>query len=660
MSPSRPVRTALSVLCAWTVLCWLEIAIPGDALDGPWRGQVPYWGVIVGASGLMLLRAWQGGGRERGAWLLIGSGSLLWALADVYWTLELLPRDVIPVPSVADVGYVAFYPLVFAGLCLLVRARVSGAPRTLWIDGLSAALAAGALSAAIVVQVVLGTLGGGTLQVATNLAYPLGDLILLGVVAAALALRGWRVDRTWALLGAGIVLFWIADSHYLVTLANDTYTNPNMFDSGWNACLVLFGAAAWSPVRVAATAEDRESLRFVLFPVAFATLGLGILVLCALEALNPIAVVLAGVSLLAVLARLVVSLRENAAMLTTSRREALTDSLTELGNRRALTLDLDELLRSGRAAGLVLYDLDGFKHYNDTYGHPAGDTLLQRLGAKLAAHVGGSGRVYRMGGDEFCVLLDVLPAELDATAARSTHALSEEGDGFSIACSYGAVRLPEEASDAGAALRIADQRMYARKHSRRVSAQRQSRDVLLRALAERKPDLGDHLSGVASMAEAVARRLGLPDHEVEHVRHAADLHDVGKMAIPDAILDKAGPLDPEEWEFIHRHTIIGERIVGAAPALLPVAAMVRSSHERYDGRGYPDRLSGEQIPLGSRIVAVCDAFDAMIADRSYRAGMPVEDALAELDRCSGTQFDPLVVDAFVEAWAERPQELQVA
>jgi HD-GYP domain-containing protein (c-di-GMP phosphodiesterase class II) len=149
----------------------------------------------------------------------------------------------------------------------------------------------------------------------------------------------------------------------------------------------------------------------------------------------------------------------------------------------------------------------------------------------------------------------------------------------------------------------------------------------------------------------VARRLEVEGEELEHVRHAAELHDVGKMAIPDAILDKPGPLDPTEWSFIRRHTIIGERIVAAAPALRQVAALVRASHEHWDGSGYPDGLAGDEIPLGARIVAVCDAFDAMVANRPYRVGMPPDLALAELWRCAGSQFDPAVVSAFAEAWA---------
>ncbi len=181
--------------------------------------------------------------------------------------------------------------------------------------------------------------------------------------------------------------------------------------------------------------------------------------------------------------------------------------------------------------------------------------------------------------------------------------------------------IPEETADATAALQIADARMYEQKNGGRPFAARQSRAVLLRALEERSPELLRHLGGVARLAGEVAERLALSSEEVEHVRQAAELHDVGKMAIPDAILSKPGPLDPSERAFLRRHTLVGERIVGAAPALAPVARLVRSSHERLGGEGYPDRTAGEEIPLGSRIIAVCDAYDAMTSDRPY-AGAP--------------------------------------
>jgi two-component system cell cycle response regulator len=317
-----------------------------------------------------------------------------------------------------------------------------------------------------------------------------------------------------------------------------------------------------------------------------------------------------------------------------------------------LLADLERRVSRGSAAPavLLLFDLDGFKTYNDSFGHLAGDALLARLGHALARAVEGHGSAYRLGGDEFCVLADAAArAELELVAPA---ALAERGDGFAVTASYGVVAIPEEAAVSSEALRLADNRMYAQKNTGRASAGRQSTNVLVRALAERHPDLEGHLDGVAELAIAVGCRLGLEGQALDHLRLAAELHDVGKVAIPDAIIDKPGPLDDEEWAFMRRHTLIGERIVAAAPALCAVAKLVRASHERWDGGGYPDRIGGADIPLGARIVAVCDAYDAIVADRPYRPARSSAEALAELYRCAGSQFDPAVVDAFAATLAE--------
>ena len=278
----------------------------------------------------------------------------------------------------------------------------------------------------------------------------------------------------------------------------------------------------------------------------------------------------------------------------------------------------------------------------------------RRLAQKLAAASEPFGRAYRMGGDEFCLLASGDRASIVATA---TKALEDEGEGFAITCAYGAIVLPEETDKLSEALRIADTRMYGNKDSRRASAVRQSKDVLLSVLNERDAGLRGHLGGVAQLARAVGRRLELPAHELNDLGLAAELHDVGKLAIPDAILSKPSPLDEEEWTFIHRHTLVGERILSAAPSLARVARLVRSTHERLDGLGYPDGLSGADIPLLSRIVSACDSFFAMREARPYRDAMTSEDAIAELRRCAGTQFDPVVVEVLISAYVEAELEL---
>jgi HD-GYP domain-containing protein (c-di-GMP phosphodiesterase class II) len=173
----------------------------------------------------------------------------------------------------------------------------------------------------------------------------------------------------------------------------------------------------------------------------------------------------------------------------------------------------------------------------------------------------------------------------------------------------------------------------------------QTRDVLIQLLMERAPGLLDHVSGVTDIAAAVAADLGLDSEQIDETLRAAELHDIGKLAIPDAILNKPGPLDHAEWEFMRQHPMIGERILAAAPALAPVAKLVRASHERWDGSGYPDGLRGEEVPIGARIVTVCDAYEAMTADRVYQSARTPEQALAELRRNAGSQFDPAVVGA---------------
>jgi two-component system cell cycle response regulator len=301
---------------------------------------------------------------------------------------------------------------------------------------------------------------------------------------------------------------------------------------------------------------------------------------------------------------------------------------------------------------VTLFDLNGFKNYNDMFGHPAGDVLLTRLGRALADAVAGLGaRAYRPGGDEFCVIART--GDREAIEQAASAALSESGEGFTISTALGSAVLPHAASDVSDALRTADEAMYSEKHAGRAGADRQSSDVLLRALTERHPDLGDHLDGVAELAIDVATRLGLQGDDLAHVHHAAALHDIGKVAIPDAIITKPGPLNAEEWAFMRRHTLIGERIIAAAPALAGAAALVRASHESWNGTGYPDKRAGSDIPLGARIIAVCDAFDAMIADRPYSPPRSIDEALAELRRCAGTQFDPAIVPVFEQVLADR-------
>lgn len=645
----RPAALGLlALLSVWAVVYELAFTVfPGLLTAVPFHGIAPDVVFLIAAA----LLIWRGARGERG-WILIGIGGLCWAAGDIYWTLVLGNLANPPVPSLADAGYLSFCPFAFAGILSLVRQRMSAVPKALAADSAAATLAVGALGAALVVQPVVAHADGGGLAVATNLAYPIFDLLLLGLIVGATALGNWRLNRTWALLAASVLAFWVADSVYVVADATGTYTQNDWYNALWYWSPVLAALSAWLPRRVSVAAPGRLSARGIVMPVAFASVAIAILVWSSFDRVGVIAIVLATASLSVIMGRLVLTWRDNARLLLASQDEAITDSLTGLGNRRALLADLERRLstaRNDRPFTLVLFDLDGFKQYNDSFGHPAGDALLRRLGRKLEAQVGAGGNVYRIGGDEFCTLIDALQETAAYQVEMAAGALFEQGEGFTIGCSHGSVIVPTEAQSASTALTIADQRMYAQKRLGRVSAARQSKDVLLSALGERSSGLGAHGHDVAELAGAVAAALSLPLDDIEVIRQAAELHDVGKVAIPDALLEKPAALDGNEWALMRRHTIIGERILGAAPDLARVARLVRSSHENYDGSGYPDGLARREIPLGSRIIAVCDAFDAMTTDRPYRRAVSEAAAVRELRRCAGSQFDPDVVELFCAA-----------
>ena len=629
-------RVALAAALLGCVLFCLHVV---TGLEPPWLDAfAERWlsAVVPILAGVALVLRSARARAERSGWILLGAALISWGLGSVYYSGVLWTADPFPFPSPCDIFYLAMYPLAYAGLARLARARSGARSQLSWLDAAVGGLAVAAVGAAAVFGRIADATGGSTLAIATNLAYPLGDLVLLALVVAMMPLAGWQLGRSWAALGLGLVLFGVADTFYLYRVAAGTYEAGGLLDAGWMVAAVIVASAGWQPAVSAARAHWRGWTAFA-FPCVFGVLALGVLVYDHFQQVHLLALALAVACLVAVLGRMTLVFRENLVMLAASREDAITDSLTGLWNRRKLIADLE---RGGHGV-LVLLDLDGFKSYNDTYGHLVGDALLDRLGHNLAAvHPG----AYRMGGDEFCVLTN---PDVDAAAAASAAAaaLHARGEGFEITCSYGFVAFPEEAQDASAALRLADARMYAQKQSRRASAGNQSKDVLIQALEERHPVLVEHMPDVAELAVDIGRRLGLADHALEQLRNLAELHDVGKVAIPDAILLKQGPLNDEEWAFVRQHPLIGERIVGAAPALAGIARTVRSTHERWDGLGYPAGICGSQIPIEARIVAVCDSVSAMVSHRPYRDAVDLPDALEELDRCSGTQFDPDVVVA---------------
>jgi diguanylate cyclase (GGDEF)-like protein len=575
--------------------------------------------------------------KERLAWTLISLALVSWSFGEIY-TITVEPENY---PSLADAAWIAFYPLLYAGLVLLLKPRARGITGMLWLDGATASVAAAALGAAVILELVLESTEGSLSAVATNLAYPVGDMLLLSAVFGVFSLAGWRLERRWAVLGGGVLLTAVADAIYVFRV--DVYVAGEAVDVLWPASALLIATAGWMHAR-----DERdlavEGRPLLAVPILSAVLATGILVYDHFHRINALALALATLAVLLVVARLIATFRENSRLYELTKHESITDALTGLSNRRKLILDLESRLADEHLPPtlLMLFDLNGFKGYNDTFGHPAGDALLSRLGAKLASVPGDHGDAYRLGGDEFCLIAQVADGEAERVIDRACTALSEQGEGFDVSTSFGAIMLPEEARTASEALHLADERLYAQKHLRYAGSDRTMK-TLIDALLEREPGMQVHLEGVSSLAVETGRMLGLRRDELEELSRSAELHDLGKLAVPEEILNKPGPLDEGEWEFIHQHTIVGERILRASIALRNVAGIVRSTHERWDGTGYPDGLAGEDIPLASRIIGVCDAYSAMISPRPYRPSMTPEQALAELERGSGTQFDPNVV-----------------
>jgi diguanylate cyclase (GGDEF)-like protein len=361
-------------------------------------------------------------------------------------------------------------------------------------------------------------------------------------------------------------------------------------------------------------------------------------------------------------------------------RLALTDPLTGLGNHRSFQERVQrELFRAeaeGKPFTLCMIDVDDFKRINDLFGHPAGDRVLAQVGSKLRQN----GEAFRLGGDEFALLLPGLTAEdaLETTAsvlARvATLELAEVG---SVTASAGIAGFPRQAFDRDELIRLADSALYwAKEHGKnRVHVYRpdvvelaelrrlahgpdraarfRAAASLAKAVDARDTYTGSHSTRVAELGAWIAQQMGLDQEQVELTRLAGSLHDLGKLAIPEEILRKPGPLAQPERLVLERHPQIGHRMLESL-GVDPVAEWVLHHHERWDGTGYPDRLRAEEIPLGARIIFVADAYDAMTSDRAYRGRLTPRDAVEELERCAGTQFDPHIVAAFASVLTFAP------
>lgn len=385
-----------------------------------------------------------------------------------------------------------------------------------------------------------------------------------------------------------------------------------------------------------------------------------------------------------------------AEVLSSAQEAATTDKLTRVANRPTLLAELfqevERATRYGRPMTIAFIDIDHFKMVNDTYGHALGDEVLRAVAATLRNNTRETDFVGRYGGEEFVLLLPETNVDEATNVVEKLRLMilklripSAPGEEIGVSISIGVAGGVGSQLRVDELLRDADAAMYSAKSlgrnqtyvfaevdddsariprspistEARVRAAeigdlgRQAAEAALAAVLEPMPHYrGQPSSLIAAIAVGMARHMELPEQEIERVRVASLLHDIGKLGVPAQILEKPGPLSPDEWQEVVQHPRIGQVIIDRVAAVRDAGAIILHHHERFSGHGYPHGLRGADIPLGARIVAIADAYDAMVNDRPYRKSIGHEAALAELRRHAGIQFDPELVDLFCKLFGE--------
>ena len=584
-----------------------------------------------------------------------------------------------------------FVPVALAGAVAILVAAYSLAldpPSLTELAGLVALLAAAMLAEAFPVPIELeGVAAGG---VSLTAVFIVGTAILYGV-APAIVISFTALAVIQVSQGRGVIR--LAYNSAVYALCGAAAGGAATFADQWSSVgslivAVLVASAAFYAVNVTLIAAIvgrsasrpvlrllSRSLRFTAVPFSImASVSLMLIVLWDRSPLLSAALVgpLVAVALY----------QRSVHDALNAMRLALTDPLTGLGNHRhfheRLQRDLDRAQLQGTSLSLCLVDIDDFKQINDRYGHPVGDRVL----AEVATRLRHGGEAFRLGGDEFALLL---PGRDEAEALAVAESVLDRvatmlcDHGGHVTLSAGIAAYPRHGLERSELVRIADSALYWSKehgksrvrvygpdvvelaelrrvaHGRDRAARFLAAASLARVIDARDAYTGVHSADVGELAARVAARLGLDAEKIELIRLAGSLHDVGKLAIPEEILQKPGPLTEPERDIVERHPQIGFRMLDSL-GVDPVADWVLHHHERWDGLGYPHRLRGEDIPLGARILFVADAYDAMTTDRLYRRGLTHDQALDELERCAGSQFDPVVVGALRDE-LDQPTEI---
>jgi diguanylate cyclase (GGDEF)-like protein len=601
-------------------------------------------------------------------WLMLGLGELIYAAADTsFYVSHYLVGD-LRYPALADLFYLSHYPLVVAGLVMLIRLRTPGRDLASLLDAALVAVVAGMLSW-LYLLAPIAQAQVPTLAKAASLAYPMMDLAMFAV-ALRLILGAGRRPTAFLLLCTNLLAFLAADSLYALQQLSGTYAAGNFLDAIWLTGNLALGAAALHP-----------TMRQVGDPAPVADPGPGparIVALCAAALIAPATLLVehsrgeyGNVPVIALACGLLflLSIARLAVLVAQQRQLAITDVLTGLRTRRYFETELaGELAHARRTRSplaVLIADVDHFKAINDAHGHPGGDQVLVEIATRLRKGIRQEDVLSRYGGEEFAVLVRGAAADDPRKIAeRLRHVIGSTpvvvGDGVPVAVtiSVGTATFPLHGTTQDELVMAADRALYAAKCKGRnridVGPDDAEATAGMLAYLAHVADVVDgwlspqeHGRAVSRWAALTAIELGLDSEGVRRTALAGQLHDVGKIMVPKEIWTTSSPLSDQDWQQVRRHPEYGYRMLCTVPGLADAAVVVRQHHERVDGTGYPDRLAGDEIRLEARIVAVCDSWAAMLADRPYHVPMTEDQAREELIRCRGRQFDPHVVDAFL-------------
>jgi diguanylate cyclase (GGDEF)-like protein len=634
--------------------------------------------VSVSSAAAVLIGCWRGlpRGKPRVPWLFLGFSQVVYAVADICFYVSHNVLGQTAFPAVADALYLLHYPLVVVGLILLIRRRTPGHDLASVLDAATLAVAVGMLSWLYLIgpQARAGSL---SLVTVVSVAYPVMDLAMFAVALRLILGPGGR-PASFVLLTANLLAIFTADTVYVMQQLSGTYATGNFLDAIWLGGNLALGAAALHPT-VRRVEERANSADVQLTPSRLAVLAGAALIApstlvlqFALGRLRDIPVIAAACAALFML-----TIGRLAGLVADQRTLAITDVLTGLRTRRffgaQLPVEIAKARRSGAKLAVLIVDIDHFKSINDGYGHPAGDRVLVEVARRLRESVRPSDVLARYGGEEFALVVpSVSVEELAAIGERlrdqvaSSQIQVATDVWLHVTVSIGTATLPMNGGTPAELINTADRALYA--------AKAQGRDRVV--LGDSNPDPGntadtagllvylqrvadevdswlstsEHGRAVGRWAALVAHSLGHDEPTVCRTELAGRLHDVGKILVPQDIWRKPAKLTTDEFELVRQHPEHGYRMLSVVPDLVDVAEIIHQHHERTDGRGYPLGLAGEQIRVEARIVAVCDSWAAMLAERPYQSALSQQAASGELLRCRGSQFDPEVVDAFLELY----------